>query len=123
MRSNQVLWRGLFVMLVVAVGVMSACGGATPAPKEQPTMTPAPSEPTEPSTKEDEPTAAPASAGGETLLQERCTVCHSLGQVERAQKSREEWERTVASMVSRGAELDQDEQGVLIDYLAENYGP
>ena len=33
MRSNQVLWRGLFVMLVVAVGVMSACGGATPAPK------------------------------------------------------------------------------------------
>lgn len=122
MRLNQVIWRGMFVMLIVVVGMMSACGGATPAPEEQPTVTPAPSEPTEPPTK-DEPTAAPASADGETLLQERCTVCHSLGQVERAQKSREEWERTVASMVGRGAELAQDEQSVLIDYLAETYGP
>lgn len=58
------------------------------------------------------------------LLQERCTVCHSLAPVEEsAQKTREEWLRTVTRMVGKGAELDEDEQATLIEYLTETYGP
>jgi len=43
--------------------------------------------------------------------------------VEKAQKTREEWNRTVTRMVSQGAELDEDEQSALIEYLTETYGP
>jgi len=57
------------------------------------------------------------------LLQERCTVCHSLAPVDSAQKTREEWLRTVTRMVSKGAELDEDEQATLIEYLTETYEP
>ncbi len=51
------------------------------------------------------------------------TIYHSLAPVEKAQKTREEWNRTVTRMVSQGAELDEDEQSALIEYLTETYGP
>ena len=113
---NKVLWV-LVVMLVAAAGVVSACGGATPTPAEQPDD----SQPT--ATIEEEPTAASAPADGETLLQDHCAACHSLERVKQAQKSREEWERTVARMVGKGTDVNKDEQAVLIEYLAETYGP
>jgi len=130
MRLNKVVWV-LIVMLVVAAGMVSACGGAAPISTEpsedsKPAATPEPAEPTESSTEpveEEEPTMAPASADGEILLQERCATCHSLGRVEQTQKSREEWERTVARMVGKGAEVNEDEQAVMIEYLVEVYGP
>jgi len=100
----------------MGASVVSACGGATPTTAE-PTKSP-----TEPA-KEGEPTAVPASASGETLLQERCTACHSLEQVKQTHKSREEWERSVARMVSKGVEVNDDEQAVLVEYLVEIYGP
>lgn len=144
MRSRRLLF-GLVVLLIVAASVVSACGGATPAPTEppeetEPTATTAPTEPPaeeEPTeapteeapteaptaTMEEEPTEPPASADGETLLQERCTECHDLGRVESAQKTREEWEDNVIRMVDKGAQLNEDEQAVLIDYLADTYAP
>jgi hypothetical protein len=63
------------------------------------------------------------SVDGETLLQERCTECHGLERTTSAQKTRAEWEDTVTRMVNRGAELNEAEKTVLVDYLAENYGP
>ncbi|MFQ6099896.1 MAG: hypothetical protein ACE5OS_01500 [Anaerolineae bacterium] len=60
---------------------------------------------------------------GEKLLQERCTVCHSLDRVKQAHRTSEEWNRIVTLMVGRGAELEEDEQAVLVDYLVETYGP
>jgi cytochrome c5 len=131
---------GLVVLLIVTVSVVSACGGATPTPTEPaepteaPTEPPADEEPTEAPTEEEpteaptatmeeEPTEPPASADGETLLQERCTECHDLGRVESAQKTREEWEDNVIRMVDKGAQLNEDEQAVLIDYLADTYAP
>jgi len=59
----------------------------------------------------------------EQLLQDRCTSCHSLAQVEGAQKTREEWDTTVSRMVGKGAQLSEDEQAALVEYLAETYGP
>jgi hypothetical protein len=96
---------GLVVVLVVAVSVASACGGATPEP------------------------AQPGSTGGavsidaEVLLEERCSTCHALDRVTRASKSADEWEQTVSRMVDTGAELNDEEQAVLVDYLAQTYGP
>lgn len=101
MRSRRVVW-GIVVLLVVAATVVSACGGATTEP---------------------EAPAEEAAVDGETLLEERCTECHGLDRTTSAQKTRAEWEETVTRMISKGAELNEAEKTVLVDYLAETYGP
>jgi cytochrome c5 len=70
-----------------------------------------------------EPTAAPSSSEGETLVQERCTECHDLARVESASKDRAGWEENVTRMVAKGAELNEEEQAIVVDYLTEAYGP
>jgi hypothetical protein len=71
------------------------------------------------------PTTAPASSGtldGATLLQERCTGCHSLGRVESSKHTATEWKTIVGTMISRGAQLNAAEETAVVDYLAANYG-
>jgi cytochrome c5 len=92
----------MVVLLVVAATVVSACGGAAP---------------------ESEAPAEEVAVDGETLLEERCTECHGLDRTTSAQKTRAEWEETVTRMISKGAELNEAEKTVLVDYLAETYGP
>jgi cytochrome c-type biogenesis protein CcmH/NrfF len=58
---------------------------------------------------------------GQTLLQERCTVCHNLNRVTSAHKTADQWTTTVERMVGKGAQLDAQEQQTLIDYLAQIY--
>ncbi|MGC9358138.1 MAG: hypothetical protein ACP5GX_09730 [Anaerolineae bacterium] len=60
---------------------------------------------------------------GEVLLEERCTECHALDRVTQVEQTRAEWQATVEDMIARGATLNDEEKGVLVDYLAENYGP
>jgi cytochrome c5 len=67
--------------------------------------------------------ACSSSSSQDQLLRERCTACHGLAQVEKAQKTREEWDLTVSRMVGKGAQLSEDEQAALVEYLAETYGP
>ncbi|NLX08775.1 MAG: hypothetical protein GXY36_03900 [Chloroflexi bacterium] len=55
---------------------------------------------------------------GQTLVMERCTVCHTAERIENAQKTREEWEATVDRMISYGANLNAEERQAVIDYLA-----
>ena len=64
------------------------------------------------------PLEQPSLSGGE-LLEERCTACHTLDRVEtaRAVKDRSAWETTLNGMIVKGAELSDDESGVLLDYL------
>ncbi|MGD1995736.1 MAG: hypothetical protein PVH62_03075 [Anaerolineae bacterium] len=101
MRKGTAVWIAL-AALMVTVGLLGACSAPV---EEEATTEPAPTD------------------GGAALLQERCTVCHPLDRVTRAQKTREEWERTVDRMVGRGAELNEEEQSILIEYLTETYGP
>jgi hypothetical protein len=62
------------------------------------------------------------SLDGKTLVEERCTRCHGLETVTGASKTKEEWQTTVERMVGKGANLDAEEQEIVIDYLAETYG-
>jgi mono/diheme cytochrome c family protein len=135
----------LFILVVVSL-LATQCGGAPPATEgpavteapatEAPTATEVPSTeapateaptatevpPTEaPMATEAPPTEVPAILDGQSLLQERCTVCHGLGGVERSKKTEEEWKATVERMVGKGAQLDEAEQELLIQYLAETY--
>jgi len=139
--------RQLAVLTVVIASLISVrCGGTPPAtevptpteavateapateaptatevpPTEAPTATEVP--PTEePTATEVPPTEEPATLDGQSLLQERCTVCHDLGRVERSEKTEEEWRATVERMVGKGAQLNQAEQELVIKYLAETY--
>jgi len=56
-----------------------------------------------------------------TLLLNRCEVCHYLTRVcERLdKKSKRGWERTIRTMVRRGARLTPDEQLILAECLAD----
>ena len=95
------------MLLVLLLGsLLAACGGA----KDKTAV---------PATEQEE--ATPAALEGKTLLQERCTQCHDLGRVERAKKAKEEWKATMERMVGKGAKLNQTEQALVIQYLAETY--
>jgi glucose dehydrogenase/cytochrome c5 len=75
-------------------------------------------------------TAAPAAGGaampdgaGKAIVQKQCAVCHGLTVVTAKHASRKEWEQVVNQMVSRGADLTDDEIDTVLEYLTKNYGP
>ena len=60
---------------------------------------------------------------GQRLLVSACVQCHPLRPTLVTRDGRAGWEDTVHKMVVFGAQLSVDEMGVLIEYLASNYGP
>ena len=149
MGRRSILWRWVVVILITDT-LVAACGGTPtpevtePAEQEQPTVQPteppqeelpaeepteappteAPAEEEQPAEEPTEPPAEePPAIDGATLLEERCTQCHGLERTTQKRKTREEWEKTVVRMVSKGTNLTDDEQRTLIDYLAATYGP
>jgi hypothetical protein len=71
------------------------------------------------------PSVTPASTtapDGAALIQERCTRCHPLTNIERSRHTAAEWKLLVDMMISRGANLTSDEESVVVNYLASNYG-
>jgi cytochrome c5 len=94
------------VILTLLLGVfVSACGGSTGE--------------VAPTTAVN--TDAKITLDGKTLLEERCTACHTLDRVESASKSAGGWGLNVREMVGKGAELNASEQEVLIEYLSITY--
>jgi len=96
-RRHLICWVSLCSLVILAL--LAACaGGQGPAP-ESPT------------------------AGGEELLEARCTKCHGLEQVQAEGRTLDEWEEEVEHMRELGAELTDAEAQTLVEYLAETYGP
>ncbi len=60
---------------------------------------------------------------GKQLVANICAGCHSLETVLTQRRNREDWNSTVASMISRGAQIFTDESATIVNYLAANYGP
>ena len=58
---------------------------------------------------------------GQTLMQQRCSVCHSLDRVTSAHKTIGQWTTSVQRMIARGAQLNSQEEQTLVAYLATNY--
>ncbi len=94
------------LLLIVILGtLLAACGSsnsASPANSAGSTL--------------GDPTSA-----GQTLLETRCNLCHSLSRVESAQHTAAEWKVTVDRMISHGAQLTPQEEQTLVAYLAQNY--
>jgi hypothetical protein len=88
------------LLLILLVGtLLVSCGGAA-------TSTPG---------------SSSSGADGKSLMQERCSVCHSTSRITSAHMTAADWTTTVQTMVSRGAQLNATEEQTLIDYLAANY--
>lgn len=70
-------------------------------------------------------TAAPASTtalDGATLVQQRCSVCHPVTFIEKSRHTAADWKTIVDQMIGRGARLTPDEETLVVNFLAANYG-
>jgi cytochrome c5 len=94
-KASSVLILLSLVVLLTTI-LLSACGQAAATPTASPTL------------------------DGKTLLQERCSVCHSADRIASLRGTTSEWTNLVDNMVSRGAQLNSTERQTLIDYLAQN---
>lgn len=68
-------------------------------------------------------TVAPAAGlDGKTLLEQRCTICHSLDRTTTKKLNGSGWSAIVQRMVGKGAKINAAEQKTLIEYLSNTYG-
>ncbi len=66
-------------------------------------------------------TAAPvASLDGATLLQQRCNACHPATYINGLRGTADQWAGLVSVMVQNGADLNPQEEQVLVKFLAQN---
>ncbi|MBN2848509.1 MAG: hypothetical protein JXP72_08710 [Coriobacteriia bacterium] len=86
------------LMLVLAVSV--ACAADEPASEPEPT----PGEAT--------------GLDGEALVQEKCTVCHTLDQVYAEEADAVGWAAIVDEMIAKGAQVSEAEAAAIAEYLS-----
>jgi competence ComEA-like helix-hairpin-helix protein len=60
---------------------------------------------------------------GQAIVQQKCASCHALKVVTGKKASRQQWSTIVDRMITRGADVDDDDIDTLLDYLAKNFGP
>ncbi|MSO57302.1 MAG: hypothetical protein EXQ55_10365 [Acidobacteria bacterium] len=58
---------------------------------------------------------------GKEILEKKCSTCHAPEQVTTFGRSAEEWHEVVVNMVDLGAEVNEGEAKVLVEYLAKNW--
>ncbi len=59
---------------------------------------------------------------GRELVTSLCVGCHSLETVLSAGKGEEGWRDTINNMISRGAQIFDDEVETILGYLTRHYG-
>ncbi len=67
--------------------------------------------------------SSPRHEKARALFLDACTACHTLERVREQRLNKEEWRHLIAGMLSEGVPLTDDEISLLVDYLAENFGP
>ena len=100
-RPGTQKWLAVLLTVGFALTLMMACGGGAGAPADDVEM----------------------DADGKALLEGPCTQCHNLERSTGESKTRDEWLSTVDRMIGKGAAINAEEKEVLVDYLAEEYGP
>lgn len=78
-------------------------------------------------------TAAPRAAGSlggagelpagpaQDVVTKACTGCHAAAQFTGQGRSRDEWKEMVVKMIGYGAEVPEEKEAVIVDYLAKHY--
>jgi mono/diheme cytochrome c family protein len=102
-RKNSYI--SILLLIVLAGILLAACGSSSSAPASS------------------GGTNAGSTLTGQTLMQQRCSVCHSLNRVTSAQKTVDQWKTTVDRMINNGAQISPAEEQTLVAYLAQTYHP
>ena len=58
---------------------------------------------------------------GKEILEKKCSTCHAPEQVTTFGRSAEEWHEVVVNMIDLGAEMNEEETKVLVEYLTKNW--
>ncbi|MBS0361390.1 MAG: hypothetical protein JSR98_08415 [Proteobacteria bacterium] len=105
--------RKILITAAAAAMLAASLAQAQPQPAPQPApVTPAPAQPA--------PGDAPADPGA-ALVKDRCTMCHDTDIIAASPRPAAAWGDLVASMVRRGAQLNDDEKAQVVAYLAKTY--
>ena len=124
--------KNLFIVLIILVGITTillvGCGGQTTeagpqleqqeAPPQAPAGQDAPQEPAGQQEPAEPEAVQEAALDGKTLLEERCTGCHSLEKAQSGERDLAGWQAVIDEMIEKGAKLNEDEAKVLAEYLA-----
>jgi hypothetical protein len=107
--KDRPTWTVLLVIAVclVIIAMLTGCKSDSAQPTQAPPVAP----------------AEPSTIDAANLLETRCSVCHSPDRAKQATKTHDEWDQTVTRMIGKGAQLTEEENTVLVDYLTKTYGP
>lgn len=108
----------MLAAMLAAVLTVTACGGSGDTGGTGAT---APADQT-PATGTADEGAAPTDLDGEALVQQKCTMCHSLEQATGEDRDAAGWSAIVDRMVKNGLVVTDEEKATIIDYLAATYG-
>lgn len=70
----------------------------------------------------DEEEPQPEAPSGAQLVKQRCTSCHGLNKVYSTNRSPSEWRSILGRMLGMGANLDQQERGIVLRHLVSRAG-
>ena len=59
---------------------------------------------------------------GKTAVLADCTKCHEVSKVTHSRQTQISWQQTVDNMITRGAQIPDDDVPVIVTYLAANFG-
>jgi len=60
---------------------------------------------------------------GQQLVEKRCQGCHNLRRVDTAAKDAKGWQDTIQVMIQDGAEVEESEIPLMVQYLTRERGP
>jgi len=60
---------------------------------------------------------------GQQLVEKRCQGCHTMRRVETAAKDANGWRETIQVMIQDGAEVEESEIPLMVQYLTREHGP
>ena len=59
---------------------------------------------------------------GQAIVQQQCGGCHALKVVTSKRASKQQWSTLVDQMITRGADVPDEDIETLVDYLTKNFG-
>ena len=70
----------------------------------------------------DATTQKPEKDRGRELVLDLCSSCHEVERIKERAMTREEWAGFIKGMLAEGAAVTNEEFGLIVDYLAKNFG-
>ena len=60
---------------------------------------------------------------GQQLVEKRCQGCHTMRRVDTAAKDAKGWQETIQVMIQDGAEIEEGEIPLMVQFLTREHGP